>query len=624
MTELEELRKIKKIYGEKFMHLCRSLFPTLLESEGKLLEILSMTFSNNSETLFEDITKRGLEEELKNCVYSKIDVESPDKKIIEKKTPYELLEEAGYKLTECTSEKEIELFKKYYKPGEELCTFRGGRLYSCVVFFAVKKDVEDIKREDFNNPTREDKYGTSVMGIQFNKDGLCTVSIKNRYNHTVKNPDATYGNNLDRIIPGLTQSFAELLKQRGLELNISNIERFEFPGYVVAGDGKYYKYNMEMNGRYYCPGNIVIENGKAHQLENSQMLIDYFVVDTKEKTIKTYDGSLKDSFIDGLQDIEKMEIIKNKEKGNGIRTIIIYKNEHPITIEVDKNNQIVGYRNEELTQVGDNFLSGNIGLKELDLIKLEKAGDNFLQCNNNLERLELPKLGYIGSFALFANRILDNLKLPELIQLGEKFLAKNSSLKKIELPKLKKAEKEFLYQNIVIDEVKLPELIEVKDNFLAYCSRLKELELPKLELAGDNFLYYVNGLSRLELPKIRRVGDCFLESNMKLEKLKLPELRQAGRSFLAYTEGLEELEIPKLIEVGEDCFLGHKQGKRFYKTVIENKKRLKNNKTVNSGSIAYLDEKSELTTDEEKFGERIIIKIKNTVRDVFQNNKDPR
>ena len=180
MSESKELRKIKKIYGERFMHLCRDLFPTLLETEGKLLDILTSTFSRNCSDLYEIITENELEEEFKEFIYGKVDMEKNEKAAVEKKTPYELLEEAGYDLFECTSEKEVQSYKRYYAPGEELCTFNGGRLDRCVVFFAVRKDVNEIKREDYIQPSREDKYGTSVMGIQFNRYGRCTVSIKNR------------------------------------------------------------------------------------------------------------------------------------------------------------------------------------------------------------------------------------------------------------------------------------------------------------------------------------------------------------------------------------------------------------------------------------------------------------
>lgn len=622
MAESEELRKIKKIYGERFMHLCRSLFPTLLESEGKLLTILSMTFSNNSETLFEDITKNGLEEEFKNYVYSKIDVESPDKKIIEKKTPYELLEEVGYELTECTSEKEIQSFKKYYKPSEELCTFNGGRLDRCVVFFAVRKDVDDIKREDYEKPEREDKYGTSVMGIQFNKEGLCTVSIKNRYNHTVNNPDATYGNDLDRIVPGLTQSFAELLKERGLELNNSNIENFAIPGYVIAGDGKYYKYNMEMNGRYYCPCNIVIENGEVHQLENSQMLIDYFIVDTKNKTIKTYDERIEDSFSDDFQGIEKIEIVKDKEKGSGTRTIIIYKNEHTITIKIDKHNQIVEYKNEELMQVGDNFLLGNRGLNELKLPKLEKAGHHFLESNTRLMKLELSRLCYVGDFCLGNNRVLHELNLPELLEVGNDFLEMNYRLEKLELPKIKKVGGCFFSNNTLLNEIRFPELVEAGDYFLVDCIIIKELELPKLELVGKSFLKENKKLSRLELPKLRCVGDYFLEKNRQLEKLNLPELVQAGDNFLFANKELKELQIPKLVEIGEKAFWNHKQRQKICQAIKENKKRVRNRRIVNNGDIAFLDKQSELTPEDVWFGSKIISKIRNVMRKILKNDKD--
>ena len=68
-----ELNKIKKMYGENFMKLCRELFHTLLETEGKLYEILNSYFTSNSRMLYEDIISNGLEEDFKNFVYSKKD-----------------------------------------------------------------------------------------------------------------------------------------------------------------------------------------------------------------------------------------------------------------------------------------------------------------------------------------------------------------------------------------------------------------------------------------------------------------------------------------------------------------------------------------------------------------------
>ena len=47
MSNSKELNRIKKLYGEKFMHFCRSIFPSLLEQEGLLTEVLKSTFANS-------------------------------------------------------------------------------------------------------------------------------------------------------------------------------------------------------------------------------------------------------------------------------------------------------------------------------------------------------------------------------------------------------------------------------------------------------------------------------------------------------------------------------------------------------------------------------------------------
>ena len=200
----KDLEIIKKKYGENMMKLCRKLFPSILEEEGVLSKIILSNFYP-SHDLYDDIIYNELENSFKNYIYNMIDVSKEQEKI--DKTPEELFEEQGYILKECLTENEIKQYQKYYKKGEELCTFRGNRLNSCRVFFAVKKDVSDIKREDFPNPERQDLYGTSVLSIQFTKDGTNTLSIKNRYNHRVSNPDATFSNNLDNIKEGLTYAF---------------------------------------------------------------------------------------------------------------------------------------------------------------------------------------------------------------------------------------------------------------------------------------------------------------------------------------------------------------------------------------------------------------------------------
>lgn len=219
-----DLKLIKKKYGEEMSHLCRELFPVILEQEGLLSKLLLDNFEP-SHFLYEDIVKNGVVNSFKNYIYSFIDVEI-EKGVRVDKNPKELLSEAGYDLYECHSESDIQKFKKYYTSKEELCTFNGRRLNDCYVFFAVKKNVDQIRRGNFNHPKRQDEYGTSVISIQFTRDETHTLSIKNRYNHTVDNPDATFSNNLDNIIPGLTDSFS---KYYGLEQKNKN-DCFEIPG----------------------------------------------------------------------------------------------------------------------------------------------------------------------------------------------------------------------------------------------------------------------------------------------------------------------------------------------------------------------------------------------------------
>ncbi len=172
-----DLKLIKKKYGEEMSHLCRELFPVILEQEGLLSKLLLDNFEP-SHFLYEDIVKNGVVNSFKNYIYSFIDVEI-EKEVRVDKNPKELLSEAGYDLYECHSESDIQKFKEYYTSREALCTFRGGRLKNCYVFFVVKKNVDQIRRGNFNHPKRQDEYGTSVISIQFTRDETHTLSIKN-------------------------------------------------------------------------------------------------------------------------------------------------------------------------------------------------------------------------------------------------------------------------------------------------------------------------------------------------------------------------------------------------------------------------------------------------------------
>lgn len=114
MSQSKELKKIKKIYGEKFSHLCRELFPQILEQEGMLLQILQEKFSKNCNTLYETIKSTEMIEDFKDLIYNSFDKnrEEQGEKEENEKNPYEILEEAGYDLYECLTEDDIQGYKK--------------------------------------------------------------------------------------------------------------------------------------------------------------------------------------------------------------------------------------------------------------------------------------------------------------------------------------------------------------------------------------------------------------------------------------------------------------------------------------------------------------------------------
>ena len=470
---IDDLKVIRKKYGEKMYHFCRESFPTLLEEPGKLSKLLSDNF-HESHSLFDDIVANGKESEFKNFIYSFVDVEN-NNELGMTKTPEELMSEAGYVLVECYNEEDIQKFRKYYAPGEELCTFKGGRLNSCRVFFAVKKNVLDIKREDFKKPKREDEYGTSVISIQFTKDETNTLSIKNRYNHTVVNPDATFSNNLDNIIPGLTESFE---RYKGI-IQMYKIKNFEIKGYVMANDGKYYKYNYEINNVYYCPDNIIIDNFNVKRYDKSRyLIIDYFIIDLSNKSINLYDKKLSDSFCDVIKDINKIEI-DNIDSGKKIT--ILGDNNKSLEIITDKDGKIISLKMNKIYDIGDKFLSYNTSLQKFTAENLTEVGDDCLCFNNTLQELYFPNLTMVGHQFLICNTSLQKFTAENLIMVGCRFLPYNTSLQKFTAENLIEVGDDFLRRNNTLQELYFPNLTEVGDWFLNNNHKLRNKILSEIE-----------------------------------------------------------------------------------------------------------------------------------------------
>lgn len=482
----KDLKIIKKYYGEKMMHLCRKNFSTILETQNLLPKLLLCNFEP-SKNLYKDLKEHNKINNFIEYIDSMLQI--PQEKLDTNQTPQELLDQAGYKLYDCNTNEDINKFKKYYAEGEELCTFNDNRLKRCHVFFAVKKNVNEIVRQNFQHPQRQDEYGTSVISIQFYKGTINNVSIKNRYNHKVVNPDATFSNNLDNIIPGLTNSFR---KYYNLYIRDKNVD-FELPSYVQANDGKYYKYSYEINDIYYCPNNVIIDKGKVknkYSETERYLIIDYFVLDLKEKTIKLYDNNIKDSFIDSISDISKIEVIKQENQSKKI--IITNKNNNQIEIEINDENQIISYNNKYIKTIENRFLYYNKTLQRIYIEKVAEIQNDFLCLNTDLEIMYSPNVEKIKDCCLYTNKRLTELYMDNVKEIGHFFLPINYEIKYIYFPNLEKTGSGFMHRCWGLEVFKAPKLKLIGTCFLQFCKNLREFDLPNLDNCYKELLRHTN------------------------------------------------------------------------------------------------------------------------------------
>ena len=642
---MKDLRLIKKFYGEKMMHLCRELFPSILEHEGLLFSLIDSHF-DRSRNLYDDILIGQNVNHFKNFINNLIQEDYANKTT--DKSVKELLNIAGYNFYECNTDEEIQEFKKYYsnEKNEELCTFREQRLLKDYVFFAVKKNVDEIKREDFSEPKRQDLYGTSVISIQFGKADN-RLSIKNRYNHTVLNPDATFSNNLENIMPGLTDAFE---KEYNLKI-ISNKHNFELDNYVLASDGKFYKTNFEHNNIYYGPNNTIIDNGKViekYRDKAKYIVMDYFIVDIPNKRIKLYDDRINDPFASIYDKFEKIEI----ESYDQDKTLHITYKDKIVEIKINKYNQITSLKDNQITEIGNNFLKLNGKLAELELNNVKKIGDAFLLNNSLLKDINLPNITEIGSYFLESNEITEKFYAPNLLKVGDSFmncnlnlkeinvdsiitvgnyflckntdlvkfcatylekvgthfLSSNSNLEIIDLPSLKYAGSFCLMDIQKIKNICFESLIMVDVGFMEYSKNLQSINLPKAEIINNSFLRYNQSLLAINIPNVTEIGDYFLAENKNIDVIHLPKVKIIHNEFMRFNGSLSILIAPNLVEIGDD-FLMHNENieylyldslKKSGDNLLHHNNHLKkyyapNHEKIRFGSFMYTKNINEIT-----------------------------
>lgn len=213
----------------------------------------------------------------------------------------------GYDVVIFDDEEKIAECKKYYSQNEIICTYNSlkSRMNEYHMIVAVKKNINDIKRSDF--PQREDEYGTSILNIQIAKNGS-HMSIKNRYNHTVSNPDSTLNNNLDILYCGLQSMVLGYYNLASLNSNKSYYKN------IVNIGGVYLKYHTEKNNIYF--GTFVLDSVNGVRFSDSSR---YYVAEDN-----TQDRYYANPLVLDFKDKKVIDICQQKNTQNG-KAILLTK-----------------------------------------------------------------------------------------------------------------------------------------------------------------------------------------------------------------------------------------------------------------------------------------------------------
>jgi hypothetical protein len=540
-----DLNLIKKDYGETLAKLCRDNFPTLLKSEGLLYKLISQNFAKNK-NLGEDLKKSWSENFFVSFIYSLLNKGANiNSKEQGTKSAKEMFEDCGYTLSEeILSEEELMKYIKYYAPSEKLCTFTSiqekkfSRLKDFRIWFAIKHNANDIKRENFLYPQRQDEYGTSVLCIQVSKTHPF-ISIKNRYNHTVDACDSTFNNNLDNIKQGLTKAF---FIDNKINFEKKFVSNFSIPNYTKANDNKFYSYNLEQNGTFFCGDNFIIQNGEPKQF-NKQffVLIENYLVNIKDKTITNLIDNNSDSFIQSMGEIAKISIESNEEKNRVIK--VKNTNNQECYITINNKNQLISYKNNFVTRIENHFLSYNTELTNIELNNLESCGKFFLCKNLRLKEICFQNLYKAESFFIESNKTISKAILPKLLIAGNSFLSENYDLEEYDFENLK----------------------TINGNFLSNNKKIKTLKLNCVTI-GSNSLIDTN-IEEFICPNLISCGKNVLRDSTKVKNLYAPNLTDIDQRFLEKNTSLKNLKLAKKVNLHDNCFKMQKDKKLLFKGV---------------------------------------------------------
>lgn len=455
-------------------------------------------------------------------------------------TPFELLHMAGYRAEYADTLEKQNAIEKYFEPGERLCTFNDStRFQRYHIITAVKYDVNSIHRRDFPHPTREDRYGTSVMTIQVAKDGR-RVFITNRYNHGVENSDYTYNDNPDNIIMGLRSSIAKYF-----DVDFKCPKGMIPPDQYVSVGDMILKYNHRINETYFGD-TFYVQDGVIHELNRDcQVMLGYHIFDLSSREFIRVPG-IYDSFQDAFAreiDGHPLRVAATRDY-TGVKRVTLYIGKRPVVETLDGRIRRISFNNVD--NIGDGFMMYDKGIEEIALPHVTKIGANFLQQNKNVRVVAFPQVTSIGPGFLSSNKDLFGVSLPRVETIGGGFMFSNTALGSLSLASVRHIGYGFLMGNQGLNRLELPRVETIDDDFMISNNSLITLNLPCLRSVGNTFMVSNSVLRRINVPSLETIGDSFLMRNTEMAFIMLNNAQTIGRNFMAgnvYMRGIGALNV---------------------------------------------------------------------------------
>ena len=445
-----------------------------------------------------------------------------------------------------------------------------------------RKDADGTFFLDGLVPNFNDPFSLSHLMIRVNKNSYDVETIS-RYNHGAFNergeyeriagqPNATLGNDLDKLVDGLSESLMEY-KQLVFLGAVPLGENM-----VVANDGKIYRYNDIKGGVHLGNGFWIDRRGDVHVINpGKEKLVGEFLYGggkvknvTNGESVDIHGLKFTENgveFYTGGEEVtetreieikgEKKTVTKKVIKGDA-KNVITFNGDAYLETEsadaetigrVGKLYDVYSIKGDNLTEAGNGFLEDFFWVRRIDFPNLEKVGDNCF--NATLTGAYLPKLREVGDNCFNRVRGVDVPSLPSLEKVGANFLYSVGTMGEdvnIDFPKLREVGN-FFMKNAQPSVVSLPSLETVGEGFIKGSMRGVTVDLPNLTKAGYEFFGGGFSVQSLNAPKLTDVKNDFMEGNQ--------EIRQ---QIMEQVEAKEETRFRKMNEHAEEFNKTHKGG----------------------------------------------------------------